>query len=276
MAGGGGCRRDMCSASCAGNGCAFVEYAPLETAWVPVLGENYLYLYCLWVQGAPKGQGYGRALMERCIADARAKGRAGVCMLGAKKQKAWLSDQSFARKFGFETVDTAGEYELLALRFDDAEPPRFVPGAKRQTISEVGLVVYFSDQCPFIPQRAEKLQSYCAAHGIPADFPPCGFAGMAKVTAVRVQQLGRVLERAPRDRQSDRRRGTGKDHWASMIDQRPPKGPLFVEGWPRKARSGGPMRASAPTNTSEVRRKTVGRQSLSRLRRQLPLHKGSL
>lgn len=153
-----------------GNGCAFVEYAPLETAWVPVLGENYLYLYCLWVQGAPKGQGYGRALMERCIADARAKGRAGVCMLGAKKQKAWLSDQSFARKFGFETVDTAGEYELLALRFDGAEPPRFAPGVKRQAISNDGLVVYFSNQCPFIPQRAEKLQSYCAAHGIPADF----------------------------------------------------------------------------------------------------------
>ena len=122
------------------------------------------------MQGAPKGQGYGRALMERCIADARAKGRAGVCMLGAKKQKAWLSDQSFARKFGFETADTAGEYELLALRFDDAEPPRFVPGAKRQTISEVGLVVYFSDQCPFIPQRAEKLRSYCTERGIPADF----------------------------------------------------------------------------------------------------------
>lgn len=63
-----------------GNGCAFVEYAPLETAWVPVLGENYLYLYCLWVQGAPKGQGYGRALMERCIADARPKAvRVSVC-----------------------------------------------------------------------------------------------------------------------------------------------------------------------------------------------------
>ena len=130
-----------------GNGCAFVEYAPLETAWVPVLGENYLYLYCLWVLGAPKGQGYGRALMERCIADAQAKGRAGVCMLGAKKQKAWLSDQSFARKFGFETVDTAGEYELLALRFDGAEPPQFAPGVKRQTISNDGLVAYFSNQC---------------------------------------------------------------------------------------------------------------------------------
>ena len=28
-----------------GNGCAFMEYAPLERAWVPVEGENYLYLY---------------------------------------------------------------------------------------------------------------------------------------------------------------------------------------------------------------------------------------
>lgn len=164
----------------AGNDCAFIEYAPIETAWAPVEGEDYLYLYCLWVQGAPKGQGYGRALMERCIADARAKGRAGVCMLGAKKQKAWLSDQSFARKFGFETVDTVGEYELLALRFDGAEPPRFAPGAKRQTISKDGLVVYFSDQCPFIPQRAEKLRSYCTERGIPADFRHVDSLEMAK------------------------------------------------------------------------------------------------
>ena len=28
--------------------CVFIEYAPLETAWVPVVGENYLYIYCLW------------------------------------------------------------------------------------------------------------------------------------------------------------------------------------------------------------------------------------
>lgn len=27
----------------------FIEYAPLETAWVPVIGDNYYYLYCLWV-----------------------------------------------------------------------------------------------------------------------------------------------------------------------------------------------------------------------------------
>ena len=41
--------------------CVFIEYAPLETAWTPVVGENYLYIYCLWVLGAPRGSGYGRA-----------------------------------------------------------------------------------------------------------------------------------------------------------------------------------------------------------------------
>ena len=82
-------------------GCAFIEYAPLETAWVPMDGENFFYIYCLWVQGVPKGCGYGRRLMEDCIADAQEKGKSGVCMLGSKKQKAWLSNQAFAEKFGF-------------------------------------------------------------------------------------------------------------------------------------------------------------------------------
>ena len=39
----------------------FIEYAPLETAWVPVIGDNYYYLYCLWVLGSSKGKGYGKA-----------------------------------------------------------------------------------------------------------------------------------------------------------------------------------------------------------------------
>lgn len=35
-------------------GKVFIEYAPLEKAWVPVEGENYLYVYCLWVSGSFK------------------------------------------------------------------------------------------------------------------------------------------------------------------------------------------------------------------------------
>ena len=94
----------------------FIEYAPLETAWVPINGDNYLYLYCLWVTGSYKGKGYGKALMEYCLADAKEKGKSGICMLGAKKQKSWLSNQAFAKKFVFDVVDTTDNgYELLAL-----------------------------------------------------------------------------------------------------------------------------------------------------------------
>ena len=72
----------------------FIEYAPLEKAWVPIEGDNYIYIYCLWVLGDYREHGYGTKLMESCIADAKAQGRSGVCMLGSLKQKAWLSDQA--------------------------------------------------------------------------------------------------------------------------------------------------------------------------------------
>lgn len=58
----------------------------------PILGDNYYYIYCLWVLGEHKGHGYGRQLMEYCLNDAKERGKSGVCMLGAEKQKAWLSD----------------------------------------------------------------------------------------------------------------------------------------------------------------------------------------
>ena len=151
-------------------GCVFIEYAPLETAWVPISGDNYFYIYCLWVSGSPKGNGYGRALMEYCLSDAEKQGKSGVCMLGAQKQKAWLSDQNFAKKFGFRAVDaTDSGYELLALSLDGTVP-RFAPNAKRQEIGSKDLTVYYDLQCPYIPQRIELIRQYCAEKGIPASF----------------------------------------------------------------------------------------------------------
>lgn len=37
-------------------GVVFIEYAPLETAWVPVEGDNYFYIYCLWVSANSKAK----------------------------------------------------------------------------------------------------------------------------------------------------------------------------------------------------------------------------
>lgn len=150
-------------------GKCFIEYIPAENAWVPIEGDNFCYIYCLWVQGAPKGCGYGRSLMEYCINDAKKNGKSGICMLGAKKQKNWLSDQNFAKKFGFETADETNDgYELLSLSFDGSKP-RFSQSVK-QEISEKSLVIYYDYQCPYIYQRIEKLKTFCAEKDIDAKF----------------------------------------------------------------------------------------------------------
>ena len=124
-------------------------------------------------------------------------------MLGAQKQKAWLSDQSFARKFGFETVDTTpGGYELLALSFDGSKPA-FTPGAKRETIENQELTVYYDLQCPYIPQRIETLRAYCAEKGIPVRFVqadslekakalPCPFNNWAVFYRGRFQTVNQI------------------------------------------------------------------------------------
>lgn len=148
----------------------FIEYAPLETAWVPIVGDNYYYIYCLWVTGESKGKGYGQALMEYCLADAREKGKSGVCMLGAKKQKSWLSDQSFAKKYGFKAVDTTDDgYELLALSFDGTAPS-FAPNARKQAVENPELTIYYDLQCPYVCQNLEKVRQYCEENDIPASF----------------------------------------------------------------------------------------------------------
>jgi len=134
----------------------FIEYAPLETAWVPVIGDNYYYLYCLWVLGSPRGNGYGKALIEYCIADAKEKGRSGICMLGAKKQKSWLSDQSFAKKFGFEVVDTTDN--------------GFAPNAKNLKIESEELTIYYDMQCPYIYKYIEMIKQYCETNDVPVSF----------------------------------------------------------------------------------------------------------
>lgn len=145
----------------------FVEYAPLEKAWVPINGDNYYYIYCLWVTGEYKGKGYGRELMEYVINDAKKNGKSGICMLGAEKQKAWLTDQSFAKKFGFKVVDnTTNGYQLLALSFDNTLPS-FAKNTKALKIDNQELTIYYDMQCPYIYQTIEMISNYCETNNIP-------------------------------------------------------------------------------------------------------------
>lgn len=148
-------------------GKVFIEYAPLEKAWVPIIGDNYIYIYCLWVSGSYKGKGYAKELLDYCIADAKNQDKAGVCIISSKKKKPFLSEKKFMQKFGFETVDTfEGEYELMALSFDGLKP-KVSFNVKTQNIDSEILTIYYGLQCPYIPNCIDQVDAYCKTNGIP-------------------------------------------------------------------------------------------------------------
>ncbi|KAF5047038.1 YoaP-like protein [anaerobic digester metagenome] len=118
--------------------------------------------------------------MDYCLADAKEKGKSGVCMLGAKKQKSWLSDQSFAKKFGFEVVDTTEDgYELLAISFDGTTP-KFTESVKKQRTQTNELTIYYDMQCPFVFQTIEMVKQYCEMHEVPVSLIQVDSLQMAK------------------------------------------------------------------------------------------------
>lgn len=88
-----------------------------------------------------------------------------MCILSAKKKRPFLSDHKFMLSQGFEPVDEAGEYELLALSFDGGKP-RFTEAAKAQRIEDKALTIYYSPQCPYIADCVSQVEKYCGEQGI--------------------------------------------------------------------------------------------------------------
>lgn len=138
-------------------GKVFIEYTPIENAWKPVTGENYLLINCLWVSGQYKAKGYGKQLLDECIADAMKQEKNGVAVISSAKVKPFLTDKKFYTKHGFETVDTAPPYfELLALKINKAAPsPKFSKNVKEGICSnKKGFTIIYSNQCPFAEEYA--------------------------------------------------------------------------------------------------------------------------
>ncbi len=68
-------------------------------------------------------------------------------------------------KHGFKVVDTAGEYRLLALSFS-GDTPVFSKSVKEGFVKDEGLTIYYSNQCPCIPNCIEQVEGYCKANNI--------------------------------------------------------------------------------------------------------------
>ncbi len=148
----------------------FIEYEPIETAWVPIVGKNYEYIYCLWVAGSFKGKGIGKELLEYAIEDAKEKKMNGICTLVSSKKKPFFGDKKFFLHFGFKVVDTIGEYELMALSFNDKDTPKFSDSARKMEIDSKDFTIYYSNSCPYVEYEIKELSDYANAKGIKLAF----------------------------------------------------------------------------------------------------------
>ena len=144
----------------------FIEYEPLETAWTPISGENFLYIYCLWVAGSYKGKGYAKELLEYAINDAREKGKNGLCTITSKKKKPFLAEKKFFGHYGFKVVDTIGDYELLSLSFSD-ENPTFNETARKMEIDTKDFTIYYTPECPYTVNCIKEIKEYAETNNIP-------------------------------------------------------------------------------------------------------------
>lgn len=149
-------------------GKCFIEYIPAEYAWAPIEANGYMYINCLWVSGQFKGHGYSNLLLDECIRDSKEKGKKGLVILSSAKKLGFLSDKKFLEHKGFTVADRFGAYfELLYLPFDklSAKPQFKVNPIENKN----GLVLYYTNQCPFTAKYVPLLKKVAEAKNIPME-----------------------------------------------------------------------------------------------------------
>jgi GNAT superfamily N-acetyltransferase len=130
----------------------FIEYVPAEKGWVPIEASNYILINCFWVSGQYKGKGYGKELLKLAIEDAKSQGKEGLVTVVGTKKFHFMSDTKWLLKQGFETCEkTSSGFSLLVKKINPkANNPKFKETVKSGECDiKNGLVVYYSNRCPF-------------------------------------------------------------------------------------------------------------------------------
>ena len=84
----------------------------------------------------------------------------GICTLTSKKKKPFIGEKKFFEHYGFKVVDEIDDYELLALKFDDAETPKFNENARTMKIDSEDFTIYYSNECPYVEYEVQELTVY--------------------------------------------------------------------------------------------------------------------
>lgn len=130
----------------------FIEYVPAENAWLPIDAPNYLMINCFWVSGQYKGKGYAKSLLESALDDAKSQNRDGLVTVVGTKKYHFMSDTKWLLRQGFEAIQELPNGFSLLVRKINSKAPN--PSFKYSVLSgeaphKDGLVVYYSNRCPF-------------------------------------------------------------------------------------------------------------------------------
>ncbi|MCK5782480.1 MAG: YoaP domain-containing protein [Flavobacteriales bacterium] len=137
----------------------FIEYGPAEKAWIPISAPNYLNINCFWVSGKYKKNGHGKHLLKTAIDDATKQGKNGILTVVGTKKFHFMSDTKWLLKQGFEEVERISSgFSLLVYKINkSAKSPTFNESVKSGECSEkTGIVVYYSNRCPFAEFHAKN------------------------------------------------------------------------------------------------------------------------
>ena len=94
----------------------------------------------------------------------------GICTLVSKKKKPFIGEKKFFEHYGFEVVDSIKDYELLALKFDDAKTPKFNENARIMKIDSQDFTIYYSNECPYVEYEVKELSEYAEEKKIKINF----------------------------------------------------------------------------------------------------------
>ena len=89
-----------------------------------------------------------------------------MCTLTSKKKKPFLGEKKFFEHYGFKVVDTVGDYELLALQFDDSDVPKFNESARKMQIDTNDFTIYYSPECPYTVNCISEIIEYAKENNI--------------------------------------------------------------------------------------------------------------
>ena len=137
----------------------FIEYGPAESAWIPIKADNYLNINCFWVSGKYKKNGYGKELLKTAIEDVKSQGKNGLVTVVGTKKFHFMSDTKWFLKQGFQEVEkTSSGFSLLMKKINPAaELPAFNDSVLSGECPEKnGIVVYYSNRCPFAEFHAKN------------------------------------------------------------------------------------------------------------------------